>query len=336
VTGYEALEALRAGRREAAYLLAGEGDYWVRQWLRTLRQTDCGAAVSELEGRVSWEDVQVELSRTEFFSGRRVVLVRQAGLTGKERGLLRYLERPLDDVTLVVMESKPPQPLVAAFGPERTVEGKAPTLAEMRRFVRQEASSRGLRLTPEGEDWLARTYLGEGEQVVHELEKLALYSVEPGDGVFDEARLRELILPLPSAPQAWRLIDAVLEGDLRAVLHHTRAALGRGEPPVMLAVMVGRQLAFLQRARELQAAGGTLEAFQSQTRLSAYAARRAWSRAGQLGAEVLHQALSWAREADAALKGGGGDPEVVLTTFLAAVAVTVGRAGLGGKKKSPA
>ncbi|MCL6562217.1 MAG: DNA polymerase III subunit delta [Firmicutes bacterium] len=337
MTGYEALEALRFGRREAAYLLVGEVDYWVRRWLRSLRQTDRGAAaVSELEGRVSWGEVQAELSRTEFFAGQRVVLVRQAGLTGKERGLLRYLERPLDDVTLVVMESKPPHPLLDAFGPARTVEGKGPTLAEMRRFVHQEANSRGLRLSAEGEDWLAKTYLGEGEQVVHELEKLALYSLEQSDCVFDEAQLRELILPWQSAPQTWRLVDAVLDGDVEGVLHHARAALGRGEPPVMLAVMVGRQLASLQRACELRAAGGTLEAFQSQSRLSGYAARRAWNRAGQLGAEVLHQALSWAKAADAALKGGGGDPEVVLTTFLAAVALTVGRAGAGAKKKSPA
>lgn len=337
MTGYEALEALRSGGREAAYVVAGEVDFWVRQWLRALRQTVRGAAaVSELEGRVSWGDVQAELSRTEFFAGQRLVLVRQAGLTGKERGLLRYLEYPLDDVTLVVMESKPPHPLLAAFGPARTVEGKPPTLAEMRRFVRQEATARRLRLTPDGEEWLAKTYLGEGEQVVHELEKLALYSLEQSDRVWDEAKLRELVLPLNAAPQTWRLVDAVLEGDVRAVLDHARAALGRGEPPVMLAVMVGRQLAFLQRACELQAAGGSLEAFQSQTRLSGYSARRAWSRAGQLGAEVLHQALTWAKEADAALKGGGGDPEVVLTAFLAAVALTVRRAGAGAKKKSPA
>ncbi|MBX5466818.1 MAG: hypothetical protein K6U14_04890 [Firmicutes bacterium] len=317
MTGWEAWQRARRGQVEPVYLIAGPWTFWVREWWRTLRE-DGRWPVTELEGRVGWAKVAEALARAEWFARKRVVLVREAGFSGKEAGLRAYLTHPAEGAVLVLSESKPAPRLMELLGTERVIEPKPPTAAEMRAFVAEEAQARRVSLTRGAVEWMSEVLFDQGDQVRSELEKMALWGSVHRRGIWDRDQVAEFVTA-PEGGPLWRLVDAFVERDVQRALGEAEAALERGELPVVLVVMLARQLEALLLAVAVREGGGDVAAFQHQARLNPAAARRLWARSARWSRGELTWALQWAKRVDQAVKGGAGDPGVWLTAWIATV-----------------
>ncbi len=336
------------GRTAPVHLVLGEDSYLAEQALERILTTAIGEerndSLSVLQGdEVKWEAVVAAARSGSLFASRRAVVVRRADLVRSPRSdedepagaaarkaktkadedpLLRYLDDPSPEVTLVLLAARPDRRRNPwkRLSSEATVHSAEPKKGQaLRAHVEGELRQRSLRLEPDAVEGLIDEVGQDLRRLIGELDKLEAWGRGQdrpltADDVHDVLG-RGLGRPL------YLLADRAAARDLAGSLEQLERLLDGGEEGLRILATLHRSLrqvrsaGALLRARAPRASMAGLLPANMQWKLDALldAARR-WSDAD------LRRALVELERADRRMKRGGD----AATALLAALVVACG------------
>lgn len=309
----EAMAVATRGRLEALYVLAGPNRFWRVEWLKIAQKTflghDASGSAVRLENVMDFRDIELELASGGLFEPRKVVIVDQCRWNKREDTIKKYLDHPVPDTLLILLEDKVAPALERLVGSHRYVEMSVLTATAFRRFVQQHAEELHIQWDSAAREKFCRLVDGNEYLAMQELNKLSLL-FQDKIGVQD---IMETVLPIVGEDKPWDVTDAMLRRDgpqvLRLIYHH----LNRGLAPLLLFIIMARQIIQLDQARRAAQRGMSLIQFQQEAGLKDFVAKKAWgARSRWNDADELKRLLDWAFKIDVAMKTGYGEPELWL------------------------
>lgn len=306
----EAIGQLDGAPLGPCYLLAGPSDYWAEKWLQrfTARANEIYQEEVEMvhlgrSGSVSWNELVSAWQtpnlwgQAQLFDVQNLSADPSAG--GQATAFFQASRRHL-----VVRESKPGI-VGRVFDQAIRVDVEPPPTPQWRRWIARSASVRQINLTSEGAELLARLIPQDGHHLEHELEKMELLQIPRWTG----RAIEEWVLPQLGEESVWTITDALLAKDVTALYRGLVSALEQGKAPVMVLVLMGRQLISLRRAKRVR----SLAEFQAREKTPAFVARKVFHEAKRWTEPELDRALSLVVKLDDWFKDSRGEPEVWLT-----------------------
>jgi DNA polymerase III subunit delta len=295
-----------------AYLVCGDDDAKIDAWRARLRkraETERGpGGLETYDGAVSEpEEVAAALATLSFDTGTRYLLVDGAGAWKASR--LGPLEEalvgmPPDTVLVLIVRGKPLKQLVKAVekvGGELR-EYTAPKPWELPKWAAERARDEGLELDREAAKELV-TVVGPSQQrLAREVEKLALALHPAVRATVEDV---ERLATGEVAPQAYDLADAVVAGDLPAVLGLAEELREHDASPGLLVWRIASRL------REVHEAAALLEAGMPEQKVAETVDKRPWlakrivARATKADRAALERALCVFSDLEVELRGGG-------------------------------
>lgn len=250
-----------------------------------------------------------------FASSRLVLLRRVEELSPEAQEVLIALVNPLPPGVVLVLTAgrrDARSTLFKALKAAQTWDLAPPTRgADLARWVEEQARAQGLSLSGPAMQRLLEVVGGEAVLVPGELAKLSAYAAD-GTPVTPEVVEALASTAWPGLPRyaVFDLVDAVSRGDTATALQRFRILTRRGEEPLRLLAMLGRQFHLLAVARGLQAEGkGRPEVLMEVTAIkSPFEAQKVLQLAAAWDESRLAQAVALAADADLELKKGASAP----------------------------
>lgn len=306
----EAIAQLDGAPLAPCYLLAGPSDYWAEKWLERFMARAYELYQEQVEmlhlgrsGSLPWNEL-VSAWQTPNLWGQAQLFHVQNLSAGPPPGGQATAFFQASRRHLILREVKPG---IASrvFDQAIRVEAEPPPTHHWRRWISHLASLRKINLTPEGAELLARLIPQDGHHLEHELEKMQLIQISRWTG----RAIEEWILPQLGEESVWTMTDALLAKDVAALYGGLVSALEQGKAPVMVLVLLGRQLISLKRAKRCR----SLADFQAQEKTPAFVARKVFHEAKRWTEPELDRALGFVVKLDDWFKDSRGEPEVWLT-----------------------
>lgn len=333
MTPQQVLEQLRSGKRAPIYLLIGEEPYWRDALLTGLGIHDPAVEVESFSDDGTSAATVIQACDTfTLFGERRLVLWEappwldegkgSSFSAGDEQALLRYLQKPNENTTLVLLTA-------AVHGRSRIVQhlrhhAVEVSLAEAKpreaiRFVQDFFAAKGVRITPTVAEAIAFRVGNDWMQLHSECEKLLAYCA--GEPVTVES-----VAEVVSASAQGRLFDVadlLLSGRGAEAVTLARRLLAGGESPQSLLGLLAWQYRLLYGALLLREQNGDPDALAKAMEAHPFAARNAFRHSQQLDFAAVSWALRHLAVVDHAIKIGEGSAETLTLAFLAEAASQV-------------
>ena len=307
-----------------AYLIVGEDALKREATMRRLRARlstmgDLSFNADVFDGETSnGPDIVAACNTVPFAGPVRLVEVRNVEALGKAdaEALVGYLSAPNETTILALNAEKLAKntrlyKAVVKVGKSAVIDCSPPKRKDLPQMVRSMAVGYGATMTPAAASRLVE-YVGEDTvRLDAEVRKLTLGA---GAGATIDEREVAAAVGRTSEPKPWEITDAFSERDLRLCLDLVRRSPSAS--PYVVLYNCTRRLRELVCASSL-AARGEPQRIAAELRLADWQAdkRRRWAR--NFAPEELRRGLVSARDAEAAMKGGG-DPETVLVEWLVA------------------
>ncbi|MGY1451707.1 DNA polymerase III subunit delta [Streptomyces sp. SS8] len=296
-------------------------DRAVRQVIDAARAADADTDVRELAPADLRPGTLAELTSPSLFAERKVVVVRDAQDLAADtvKDVKAYLGSPAEEITLVLVHAggaKGKGLLDAArkAGAREVACPKMTKPADRQAFVRGEFRAAGRSATPEACQALVEI-LGSD---LRELASACSQLTADVEGTIDEAVVARYYSGRAEA-SSFTIADRAVEGRLPEALEALRWSLSTGVAPVLVTSALAQGVRGIGRlmsaprgmrpgdlARELGMPPWKIDRVRRQM--------RGWSAAG------VSAALRAVAEADAAVKGGGDDPEYALEKAVITIA----------------
>ncbi|GAA3656435.1 DNA polymerase III subunit delta [Streptomyces chitinivorans] len=296
-------------------------DRAVRQVIDAARAADADTDVRELAPADLRPGTLAELTSPSLFAERKVVVVRDAQDLAADtvKDVKAYLGSPAEEITLVLVHAggaKGKGLLDAArkAGAREVACPKMTKPADRQAFVRGEFRAAGRSATPEACQALVEI-LGSD---LRELASACSQLTADVEGTIDEAVVARYYSGRAEA-SSFTIADRAVEGRLPEALEALRWSLSTGVAPVLVTSALAQGVRGIGRlmsaprgmrpgdlARELGMPPWKIDRVRQQM--------RGWSAAG------VSTALRAVAEADAAVKGGGDDPEYALEKAVITIA----------------
>jgi len=166
-------------------------------------------------------------------------------------------------------------------------------------------------------------------QLIRELEKLQLYC---GDRVVTD---EDVLLLAPRTAQAdiWQLLDAVEAGKPGEAHRIVKAALARGESPVVLVASLASQVRIMARARERTEAGVPSNALPGVLGANRFWVEQSLRRARLFDLSALYRSIRELARIDLGIKTGTVDPEAAVESFVLALCAACGSTPQSGNNE---
>ncbi|MGK5448236.1 DNA polymerase III subunit delta [Streptomyces radiopugnans] len=296
-------------------------DRAVRQVIDAARAADADTDVRELAPADLRPGTLAELTSPSLFAERKVVVVRDAQDLAADtvKDVKAYLGSPAEEITLVLVHAggaKGKGLLDAArkAGAREVACPKMTKPADRQAFVRGEFRAAGRSATPEACQALVEI-LGSD---LRELASACSQLTADVEGTIDEAVVARYYSGRAEA-SSFTIADRAVEGRLPEALEALRWSLSTGVAPVLVTSALAQGVRGIGKlmsaprgmrpgdlARELGMPPWKIDRVRQQM--------RGWSAAG------VSTALRAVAEADAAVKGGGDDPEYALEKAVITIA----------------
>ncbi|MDG9706344.1 DNA polymerase III subunit delta [Streptomyces sp. DH37] len=296
-------------------------DRAVRQVIDAARAADADTDVRELAPADLRPGTLAELTSPSLFAERKVVVVRDAQELAADtvKDVKAYLASPAEEITLVLVHAggaKGKGLLDAArkAGAREVACPKMTKPADRQAFVRGEFRAVGRSATPEACQALVEI-LGSD---LRELASACSQLTADVEGTIDEAVVARYYSGRAEA-SSFTIADRAVEGRLPEALEALRWSLSTGVAPVLVTSALAQGVRGIGKlmsaprgmrpgdlARELGMPPWKIDRVRQQM--------RGWS------AEGVSAALRAVADADAAVKGGGDDPEYALEKAVMAIA----------------
>jgi DNA polymerase III subunit delta len=291
-------------------------DRAVRAVITSARAADSDADVTEIAGSDLTAAALAEQMSPSLFATRRVLVVRSTEDLGDQaaRALLRYAAAPAPDAHLVVVHSggAKGKRLLAEL---RTAGARVVTCDRMTRpddqvaFVRAEVAAAGGTISEPAARRLVEALGGDLRGLASAAAQLV---ADADDGVVDDAVVATYFEGRAEV-KGWVVADRAVEGRTADALEQLRWALETGTDPVLVTAALATAVRLLARvagtprgvrdadiARDLGVPSWKVRILRGQL--------RGWTPTG------LVRAIRAVAAADLAVKGGGNDPTLALTT----------------------
>jgi DNA polymerase-3 subunit delta len=310
-------------------VVAGEEEFLVAREVARIvavaRGEEADADVRDLEPAAATADVLHDLLAPSLFGGRRVLIVRDAHLMGKDAGaiLLAYAADPLDEVCLVITHNGGRskgwlEQLQAGAGSVVTCP-PVKTAGDRIEFVRNEIRRAGGTI----DERALRTLLDAVGSDLRELASAASQLVlDTSGGVIDEDVVHRYHRGRADA-SGFLIADKIIDGDAAGALELLRWGLSTG----LAAVLVTSAVASSLRAIAAVAGAGRSSSavLAKQLGMPPWKVEKTQRQARGWRPEALSVAVRAVADADAAVKGAAADPAYALEKM--ALTITAARAG---------
>lgn len=298
-------------------------------------------------GDPAWEELHLDgtdlrpealhgaLAGGSLFAAKRLVLIRRAdGLSDEAQEVLIQLLAPMPAGVVLVLSAREVDRRSSFF--KALKKGEIWELApptrpgDLARWTRAQAEAQGLALSAPVIQRLVEAVGGEAALIPGEVAKLASYRA--GGGEVTPADVDALVSNAwPGLPRyaIFDLVDAVSRGDAAKALERFRTLIRRGEEPLRILAMLGRQWHLLVVAQGLQSEGrGRPEELVRLGAVSStFEAGKLLNLAASWDATRLARAVELTAAADAELKKGAAAP---VTLELLVLRLSRLRSGRGG------
>ena len=325
------------------HLLYGDDSFTIRETISAMKENvgtpdlrDVNVSTFEAS-EVSFDELVATSSTVPFMADRRMVIVRgllgtfEPGPAARSRSrparngesalgewerLAEYLPTVPETTDLVLVDGRLNRnnPLLRRIGRLVTVRMfPLPRGGELRAWVRDRASSKGMEVEPRAVDRLAETVGGDLDTLDSELEKLASYRP---DGPVTEADVDELVSYTREA-NIFATVDAVVEGRSGPAIRLARQLLESGRPPSYLLAMLARQVRLLVLAKELKTDGVATSELGSRLKLSDYPLKKTLEQERRFTSDRLAQMHRRLLETDVEIKSGTVPEEIAVELLIA-------------------
>jgi DNA polymerase-3 subunit delta len=255
ITCEEALQSLHPEKLSPCYFIYGEERVFVNQLLgwfleKGIKEEARAFDYNRLEGgRLSPEEVVSFAKSYPMAGSRRLVVLDDVDKIKDPKGhLLSYLETPsLKTVMLFIAQKPDMRTKFFALLKNRatTIHCRPLYDNEVPRFIRQEASRQGLRLTEEAV-WSLKESLGTNLYLIrNELEKIAITTP-----LTNPPQPTEAVRSLSPVGGVFELTAAVGEKDVAKGLQVLSLLLLEGEPPLLILSMLIRHFRMMATTKE--------------------------------------------------------------------------------------
>ena len=261
----------------------------------------------------------VEVAQTlPMFATWRVVHVKRSGdLSAAALDILtEYLTKPSPTTCLVFQGEKIDQR--KKFFQEmkkrgELVEYKRPYENQLLPFIKEEAAGFGKRIEPSAVDFLVFQAGSNLQELVSQLEKVALYA--GGRELITLADVRAVVSDT-KVDSVFDLANALGEKNLGKALRHLQTILRDGEAPLMVLAMITRHFRQLWKVRELLDKKTPSQEVGSLAGINPYFLKGVLAQAKNFRIAELYRVFERLYETDLALKSGGGKPAGLMERLL--------------------
>ncbi len=312
-------------------IVAGEEEFLVAREVARIvavaRAEEADADVRDLEPAAATADVLHDLLAPSLFGGRRVLIVRDAHLMGKDAGaiLLAYAADPLEEVGVVITHNGGRskgwlEQLQAGAGAVVTCP-PVKSAGDRVEFVRNEVRRAGGTI----DERALRSLLDAVGTDLRELASAASQLVvDTSGGVIDEDVVHRYHRGRADA-SGFLIADRIIDGDTPGALELLRWGLSTGLAPVLVTSAVASALRAI--AAVAGAGRSSSAVLAKQLGMPPWKVEKTQRQARGWRPEALSVAVRAVAEADGAVKGAAADPAYALEKM--ALTITAARAGTG-------
>ena len=244
----------------------------------------------------------------------RLVLLRHVdAMTPTEQtNLAEYLDDPSDSTCFLATATKLDGRAKLAKAAKKKgylIEARPLRGAELREFIRAEATAREHNIAPQAIEALLDAVGDDLAAIDDAMERLSLF-VGAGQRIDAEAVM--MCVTRIRVESIWSLVDAIGLKDRRKGIAAAQSLLDDREPPLRLLAMVARQLRIVARMREALSEGLRPQEAAKRAGAPPFKAGDLTESARRFTADSLGQAFTLIAETDRALKGSKRPPDVIL------------------------
>ena len=244
----------------------------------------------------------------------RLVLLRHVdAMTPTEQtNLAEYLDDPSDSTCFLATATKLDGRAKLAKAAKKKgylIEARPLRGAELREFIRAEATAREHNIAPQAIEALLDAVGDDLAAIDDAMERLSLF-VGAGQRIDAEAVM--MCVTRIRVESIWSLVDAIGLKDRRKGIAAAQSLLDDREPPLRLLAMVARQLRIVARMREALSEGLRPQEAAKRAGAPPFKARDLTESARRFTADSLGRAFTLIAETDRALKGSKRPPDVIL------------------------
>ncbi len=326
MTHEEALLSLHPERLSLCYLVYGEEPFFVNQVLRWFIENGVPEELrpfnyNRFDGdKITPKEVTIIAKSYPMGGKQRMIILDHAEkIKDPEGHLLSYFNAPSKTTVMVLVAVKPDMrtTFFSRLKKQATLIGCRPLYDnEVPRFIQQEATRQGIRLTNDA-IWQLKESLGKNPYLIQqELQKVAPATA---GGQRPLVAVDMLKSSTPGREHSvFELTSAVGEKDTRKALQLTACLLSEGEPPLMILSMLIRHFRMMAGAKEgLQSQPESVVGRQLSmppSRVTLFLKQlRLWK------GEEIRWAFDHFKEVDGQLKGGRTAPAIVLEGLMLAL-----------------
>lgn len=326
-------KSIRSGQIDPVYLIIGTESYFVEKTLDLMKASMTQAGELELSffdlDEVPVEHVVDEADTFPFFSDRKLIIAKNASfLKAAERGKekvehdLKALENwlqnpPSSSVTIFVAPYEKldeRKKIVKAIKQHAiVVEAKALQTNDLESWLSQEAKGFGKDINRGAVRKLVEMAGTNLTLLSSEIEKMSLYLGAEGEIT---ERLVEEMTARTLEQDAFKMLQAYLDGDISTALSVYYDLLRQKEEPVALAALLASQIRFMIHVYYLQRKGYHAQQISKQLKAHPYRVKLLVEKRQPFSEQRLLEVLGDLADIDLQLKTVSGNRERVLEFFL--------------------
>ena len=327
-------KSIRADKIDPVYLIVGTEGYFITKTIELLKAQMAEAGETDVSNfdldEVPVGHVLEEADTIPFFSDRKLIIARNASfLKAAERGkekinhdlksLEAWLENPpATSVTVFVApyEKLDERKKIVKLMKKNVVliEAKSLQPHELESWIAHEAKTHGKTLERHSAQKLIEMAGTNLTLLASEIEKMSLYlgseQEEIKEALIEDMTARTL------EQDAFKMLQAYLDGDVQTALSVYYDLLRQKEEPVALAALLASQIRFMVHVYYLQKKGYHAQQISKQLKAHPYRVKLLVEKRRQISEARLLQVLGDLAEIDLQLKTVSGNRERVLEFFL--------------------
>lgn len=326
-------QELKEGIIAPVYLLYGEEDYLIEEFIKRLYQLALGTGSRDFNWdyfdgeEADLEDIRAAVEMLPFGSPRRLVVVKNSPYfsrgkgTGRGKGQREELVALLEGLpatTCLVFASRGgvDQRLKAV----QLIKKKGrlwefPRLQErvLANWIGNRVRRKGATIGKATASYLAQIWVYDLNRLEMELDKLVSYVGEGGE--ISREHIQLLVDP-GIKENIFYLLDAVGKRETRRALQLLNQMLTAGEPPLLILFLLTQRLRIIGLAQVLAREGLRPREIASRLKQHPFVIEKALEQGKQFSQETIGACLEECLWADGQLKGGRLEPKLVLELLL--------------------
>lgn len=300
---YTIIDDLKSGNIRNIYLLHGAEHYLVVLYKKKLLQALCNTSdrallredmnFTHFHGKDTTIEQIIEVSETmPFFAEKRVVLIEDVGLFGKEGDVLAdYINKMPSHTYFIFVDENTDKRSCLYKAIEKNghaAEFKIQTEENLKKWIASMVTKEGKKITVRAVESLMERCAMDMEQISRELEKLFAYTLEQEAIDLPEV---EAVCTVRIGNHIFDMISAMANKRQKEALALYYELLALKEPPMRILFLISRQFMQLLTIKDLRNRGYDKKHISDKTQLKPFIVDKYMTQASKFTTEMLKNAI---------------------------------------------